>query len=762
MHEVSENGRLALLVFGIVLFAVIFAWWMSLAPRPLPADAPADQFSAYRAIKHIEQMAVEPHPGGSHAIEKLYTYIDDQLTAMGVEHSVERPIWQMGGRDAVEQVGAILARIPGTASTGAFAIDAHFDSTPYGPGAADDLSGVAAMLETIRALKAGPPLKNDVMFCFADKEETSGQGGPAVFIHHPWFKEVRAVLGLETRGTAGPALMFETGPENGFLIRQMAQSDAHPRATSIMFDFYSRMPFGSDFTRYKKLGLPGMNVAYIDNFCYYHTKLDNPENVSLASLQHHGYYTLGLARKLGDVSLENCKAPDATYFNTIGSHMIVYPRSWGWPLAIFVLFLTVGVLLYGLAIRSLSIRGILTGMAVYFAATLVFVAISVPASYWIYVNFREHALYRNNMYSLGFTMIGLGLLLLFARIARNRVRPQNVMAGVLVWWIIGMIALQVFVAGGAYAAIWPMLFFSAGLLILFYPRHKETSAGRLAATAMFILPGVFLLVPALVMFTYTLTPLAAPGFVPLILLLAAVLLPQTRLIPQNRHLPIALGVLLLGVLLFAGAVVTNTPSPSRPRQNCLSYAANFDTGESWWISGDAHPDKWTRNFFNEDTPKVSIAEFLGRDDGFTYFRAPAPPAPFGKAVLNVLEDRVEDGRRKLKLFVDSPRDAQAINLFLESEAEVFRAKALGVEMPGAKKDWHLSLQTIPFAGGELELETTPGVPLKFLVREISFSLPDIPDFPPRPAEMMTQPNRRLDRRQELESNHTYSICTYEF
>src|SRR5205823_14011597 len=33
---------------------------------------------------------------------------------------------------------------------------AHYDSVPAGPGASDDLSGVASILETIRALKAAP------------------------------------------------------------------------------------------------------------------------------------------------------------------------------------------------------------------------------------------------------------------------------------------------------------------------------------------------------------------------------------------------------------------------------------------------------------------------------------------------------------------------------------------------------------------------------------------------------------------------------
>ena len=53
---------------------------------------------------------------------------------------------------------------------------AHYDSVPFGPGAADDGAGVVTLLETARALKAGPPLKNDVIFLFTDGEEAGGGG----------------------------------------------------------------------------------------------------------------------------------------------------------------------------------------------------------------------------------------------------------------------------------------------------------------------------------------------------------------------------------------------------------------------------------------------------------------------------------------------------------------------------------------------------------------------------------------------------------
>ena len=40
---------------------------------------------------------------------------------------------------------------------------AYSDSVPGGPGAGDDAAGMAVILETLRAIKAGPPLDRDLI-----------------------------------------------------------------------------------------------------------------------------------------------------------------------------------------------------------------------------------------------------------------------------------------------------------------------------------------------------------------------------------------------------------------------------------------------------------------------------------------------------------------------------------------------------------------------------------------------------------------------
>ena len=61
-------------------------------------------------------------------------------------------------------------------------MDAHYDSMPMTPGAADCGSCVATLLETARALLAGPPLQNDVILVFTDDEELDPMAGADAFV----------------------------------------------------------------------------------------------------------------------------------------------------------------------------------------------------------------------------------------------------------------------------------------------------------------------------------------------------------------------------------------------------------------------------------------------------------------------------------------------------------------------------------------------------------------------------------------------------
>ena len=93
------------------------------------------------------------------------------------------------------------------------------------------------LLETARALKAGPPLKNDVLLLFTDGEE-AGEVGAEAFMRTPLADQVGVLVNFETRGTSGPSLMFETSPGNGWLIPEAAKAGVDLRACSLMYSVF--------------------------------------------------------------------------------------------------------------------------------------------------------------------------------------------------------------------------------------------------------------------------------------------------------------------------------------------------------------------------------------------------------------------------------------------------------------------------------------------------------------------------------------------
>ncbi len=140
-----------------------------------PASAPVRDFSAERAMTQLDAVASTPRPMGSAEHDQAVATIQARLAELGVESEVVESVVT---RNDFNQVFAgrlrnVIARIPGTDSTGAVAMLSHFDSLPTSMNANDGGLGVATLLETVRALQAGPPLANDLVLWFGDADETT-------------------------------------------------------------------------------------------------------------------------------------------------------------------------------------------------------------------------------------------------------------------------------------------------------------------------------------------------------------------------------------------------------------------------------------------------------------------------------------------------------------------------------------------------------------------------------------------------------------
>jgi len=374
--------------------AFALALWIALSqiphprPTPLPAGAPATEFSAARAIEHVRAIAQKPHPLESAEHDRVRDYLLSELAKQGLAPQIESGYAEItfGKFHGSGNVQNIVARLPGSANTRPVMLAAHYDSVPRGPGAADDGHAVGVLLEALRALRAGLPLRNDVIFLITDGEERGLLGALLFIREHPWRSEPGVTLNFEARGTSGAAVMFETSTGNQWLIRGLQSAVPDAVATSVAYEIYRRMPNNTDLTVFKMGGLPGMNFAFIEHPEYYHTAQDTVEHLDPVSVQEQGRYALSLARWFGNQDLTVHPAGDAVYFTTAFTRLIVYPAKFAMILAVLILLGAgaaawragwIGVLLLLLAALDLWLSMAVPGVSYMIAWPLCGAAIAV-------------------------------------------------------------------------------------------------------------------------------------------------------------------------------------------------------------------------------------------------------------------------------------------------------------------------------------------------------------------------------------------------
>ncbi len=310
-------------------------------PVPLKSDAPTQEFSAGRASESLARILGEqkPHPAGTPENEAVHTRLMEELSKLGLTGQTISGMSCRGGRGGVTcgTVTDIAAEaIPGDGK--ALLLMAHMDSVAAGPGAGDDQSGVAIVLEVARALNAKDDHRHPLMLLFTDGEEM-GLLGAHLFLDDPaWRDRVGAVINVEARGNQGKSYLFQTSDGDAQLIDIYARNVARPSASSLYDTIYHYLPNDTDLTPFLQAGFPAYNFAFIGNAGQYHTGLDRKENLNPATIQSQGDAVLGTARGLENADWANLKSTGAIYFDVLGRFLPRLPVSLALPLSLAVFF----------------------------------------------------------------------------------------------------------------------------------------------------------------------------------------------------------------------------------------------------------------------------------------------------------------------------------------------------------------------------------------------------------------------------------------
>ena len=760
----STSLRRWLPLLGLALFAGLTVLLLR-PPRPVAATAPAGEFSAYRARRDVAVVARQAHPTGSAANTAVHDYLLRRCRELGLRVTTQDTsiFGSFRGQLIGGRVRNIIARLPGSEPGGkAVLVLAHYDSQPHAPGAGDDGAGVAAMLETVRALRAGPPLRHDVSWLFSDGEEAGLLGARAYAADTARLRRrVGVALNFEGRGNAGPVLTFEVSPGNGWVMREYARAAPYPLASSLFYEAYRHLPNDTDFTPLRQAGITGLNFAFVGGYPYYHSPADTPAHLDLGSLQHHGSYMLSLVRHFANGSLARTKAPDETFFNPLGTWLIHYPASWNLGLTSLVLSLLLVVL--GLArqrgrLGAGSLLGgalaWLLGLALVLAAGWGLLAL-VAAAYPQYGAFYDRAAYNAPAYQAALLLLGLALFSGYYAALSRFVRPGALVGGALLvaGALLGL--LQWRAASSAFLLSWPLL---AATLAWALRRHRPAGPAPQSAASLgewlLALPAVALLAPIicllLIIFGLGNLVLISAGLLAVLLgLLLPVLLPvlsQPGGVGAGR--PAAASWALPGLAL-AGAVaalavghLSRRPTPDQPQQTHLFYALDAAHGRAYWLSAAARPDAWTRHALSQ--PQFGPLPALFPAGGPVLHQA-APALPLAAPTLTLLADSQAAGQRWLRLRV-LPGRAE-VNSLTISLPETGRLRALQLAgqalaasaLPPAASPVSLTFFAPRPEGETLRVALAGPGPLRLAVTTRSLGLPPPAALPPLPATMVPAP-----------------------
>lgn len=338
----------ALWLAGCLMAALALAVVTGRTPAPRPVDAPAIEFSAGRAMVDVRDLARAPHPVGSAEHARVRGRLLQRMGELGLNPTTQTgPLSEGGARrlarwgtdaagvEIVNLIGVLAGTRP---DLPAVLLMAHYDTVDGSPGAPDDTTGVAALLETVRALKARGPRDRDVIVLITDSEELDLGGARAFFGGHPLRDRVGFVINLEARGGGGRALMFQTGPGNAATVGAFAaaagRADGGATSNALAVFVYDLMPNDTDFTVPRERGTPGLNFAFIGRPHLYHSPEATPDALDEGSVQHIGSLTLEAAHALSRSATLPGRAQDVTYADLFGVTVVAHAPAWGWlPLA---------------------------------------------------------------------------------------------------------------------------------------------------------------------------------------------------------------------------------------------------------------------------------------------------------------------------------------------------------------------------------------------------------------------------------------------
>lgn len=634
-------------------------------------NAKADQFSTDRAYEHVKKIAEYTHYVGTKAHSDTRNYLIDQLEKLGLKvHTQSGYILNKYGEFTIPE--NIIAKIEGkNPEARALVLLSHYDSSPHSSyGASDAGSGVAAILEAVRAFQA----KNikpemDVIICFSDAEELGLLGAKLFVNKHEWAKNLGLVLNFEARGSGGPSNMIvETNHGNKALIKSFAAAGVdNPLGTSLMYSVYKLLPNDTDSTVFREdADVPSFFFAFIDDHFDYHTALDKPERLDKESLTHQGDYALNLLEYFSRVSLDDMfvSDQDMVYFDLPEFGMFYYPFSWIWPMYFVFLIAFFSILFYGFKKKALSKKEIFKGFLPY----LLGIVFSFALGYFgwqiilsIYPHYKEILQgfpYNGHNYIFAFTCFSLSFCLAIYSWFQRKLNPHNAMVAPIVLWFILCAVINIYLEGAAYFTL--VLGFSVVVFALCTFREVP----NMFLVWFMYLPAIGLIIPLIQFFPVGLGLEMIVISTVLTALLFGLMIGFIGYLPFKGRLSVVF--LLLAVAFIIVSHIGSGFSKNQPKPNSLVYIADQVLEKAYWNTYDNQLDAWNKDFF-KDTISLKNTSLQSKYSTSFAYSSEAKYYNFKASDFDIKIDSLDNYRLKVEFNIYPEEGVKRIEFYTKKD-----------------------------------------------------------------------------------------------
>lgn len=718
---------------GLIFFTIMPQW--------ISDDVSYSEFSTQRALEQVKNISEKPHFTGSENHDAVASYLVNELQHIGLEASIQEG-FSFSDKGTLTKCKNVLARIKGTHNGKALLLLSHYDSAPHSGsfGASDAGSGVATILESIRAFiynKKQP--KNDIIILFSDAEEL-GLNGAALFVtQHKWAKEVGLVLNFEARGSSGPSYMLmETNNGNAELVKKFASANIkYPVSNSLMYSIYKILPNDTDLTIFRKnSNIQGYNFAFIDGHYNYHTAQDDVTHLNENTLAHQGEYLMPLLDYFSNADLKNIQSTEDQVYFTIPFGFISYPFDWVLPMVIIAFGLLLILTLIGIGKRVLSPEEIVKGF-IPFLGSLIGTGAVVFLGWQIvlliypqYSDLLNGFTYNGHDYIAAFTLLSLTICFAFyQRFSNKKVAMSHYFAPLFIWIILnGLIA--VFLQGAGFLII-PVY---SGILML--ASYVITQQSKWFLNVILSIPALVIITPFIQLFPIGLGLKILFGSAILTALAFGLLLPVFGSFTRKGILSLLLFLFAIG--FFVKAHYNSEYEPGKAKSNSLVYILDADKNKASWATYDTNLDEWTKTCLGQN-PKsaknVNQTALKSKYDSPFTFSADAPIKEIAKPTIEFLKDTTVRGNRYLKIRITPNRKVNRYDVFANENTIIHNFKANGLTLLGQKGSKYerdgnklLSYYVVDNLPLEIEFSVAAGSPLNLELMESSFDLMDNPLF----------------------------------